>query len=240
MLALTASLLSCLPPLLSPKTTLDSLATSCASTLHNQIVYNHACIHTAGADWVRPSAENTTCGCGNDDVECDYGFQKNGSSCLPLPKSLVPTCPLITSGYYSVSSTGKRLVHADVCTNVTTVIPDTDGRGTANGGGHTPAPGGDGKKHKRSGWFVCLLVIIITGGIGYVLWKYFLSQHTKQRALDAVSPVVHFLTALSAWLCDKLPFLRRLGLGGRQDDLSYFQPLGDSGHDDDARVFTLR
>lgn len=45
------------------------------------------------------------------------------------------TCPSIDKGGYYVSSTGKRLVHGDVCNSgLSALIPDTDGKGSLNPG----------------------------------------------------------------------------------------------------------
>lgn len=44
-------------------------------------------------------------------------------------------CPLIDKGGYYVSSTGKRLVHGDMCNSgLSSLIPDTDGKGALNPG----------------------------------------------------------------------------------------------------------
>jgi hypothetical protein len=48
---------------------------------------------------------------------------------------LPSSCPAIEQGSYTVSSTGRRLVHGDACEGVQSVIPDTDGKGSLNPGG---------------------------------------------------------------------------------------------------------
>ncbi len=45
-----------------------------------------------------------------------------------------PQCPVIQSNTYTVSSSGKRLVHGDVCTNPEAIIPDTGGKGRVGAG----------------------------------------------------------------------------------------------------------
>lgn len=59
---------------------------------------------------------------------------------LPLLRCLqekLSTCPSIDKGGYYVSSTGKRLVHGDVCNSgLSALIPDTDGKGSLNPGEH--------------------------------------------------------------------------------------------------------
>lgn len=53
--------------------------------------------------------------------------------CQPVPPDGMPTCPVVASGTYSVSDSGKRLLHGDVCNNVAAIIPDTDGKGNRVG-----------------------------------------------------------------------------------------------------------
>ncbi len=40
----------------------------------------------------------------------------------------MPVCPAVSSHLYTVSSLGKRLVHADTCANISAIITDTDGQ----------------------------------------------------------------------------------------------------------------
>ena len=40
----------------------------------------------------------------------------------------MPSCPVIDSHLYSVSATGLRMVHSDVCLGIDAVIADTDGK----------------------------------------------------------------------------------------------------------------
>jgi hypothetical protein len=58
------------------------------------------------------------------------GNGRNGE-CTAIAHSRMPSCPAVDSGKYVVSSTGKRLVHADTCTNVNNILPDTDGKARA-------------------------------------------------------------------------------------------------------------
>ncbi len=46
----------------------------------------------------------------------------------------MPVCPVIDSGLYSVSDTGLRVVHADICIGIDAVIADTDGKAGGDGG----------------------------------------------------------------------------------------------------------
>lgn len=57
--------------------------------------------------------------------------------CCCVPQEKLSTCPSIDKGGYYVSSTGKRLVHGDMCNSgLSALIPDTDGKGSLNPGGH--------------------------------------------------------------------------------------------------------
>lgn len=79
-----------------------------------------------------------------------YGFHQNithhsfidGVCCCPVwcllsvvSQEKLSACPSIDKGGYYVSSSGRRLVHGDVCNSgLSALIPDTDGKGTLNPG----------------------------------------------------------------------------------------------------------
>lgn len=66
-----------------------------------------------------------------------------------------------------MSSTNLRLVHADQCTGVAAVIPDTDGKGGGgSGGGGKPHGGGGSGGGGHSGIKTFFLVVLVTGGRG--------------------------------------------------------------------------
>ena len=61
---------------------------------------------------------------------------KKGKRCVKVPGfDDKNACPLLSERGYRASSTGLRLVHDDVCTGVSAVIPDTDGKGGGRGHG---------------------------------------------------------------------------------------------------------
>ena len=51
-----------------------------------------------------------------------------GGKCSVIPHDRMPVCPVIDSHLYSVSDTGLRMVHGDVCTGIDVIIADTDGK----------------------------------------------------------------------------------------------------------------
>ena len=87
-------------------------------------------------DAVPPSPPAPKCACTLDDVECEYGFERGpGGECVRVQGVDPGSCSALGAHNYAASATGRRLVHGDVCTGVSAVIPDTDGRGGTRGGG---------------------------------------------------------------------------------------------------------
>lgn len=88
-----------------------------------------------GGDYKRPEPTTTPCACTAADVECDYGYVAGEGACKALPQEKLSTCPSVDKGGYYVSSTGKRLVHGELCNSgLSSLIPDTDGKGSLNPG----------------------------------------------------------------------------------------------------------
>mmetsp|Transcript_3363 Transcript_3363/g.9396 ORF Transcript_3363/g.9396 Transcript_3363/m.9396 type:complete len:1023 (-) Transcript_3363:787-3855(-) len=86
-----------------------------------------ACLY--GPSYRRPQYHNTTCTCtADDDLECEYGWIRTGipgdNMCHAIRADVMPKCPVVENGEYTPSSTGRRLVHADVCTGVEALVPD--------------------------------------------------------------------------------------------------------------------
>ena len=103
----------------------------------------------------------------------DKGDDKRGKRCVKVPGfDDGSACPLLSERGYRASSTGLRLVHDDVCTNVAAVIPDTDGRGGGKGRGRWHGGGGGGF-FKKGGFlhafaatvasFAALAFIVVAG-----------------------------------------------------------------------------
>lgn len=189
-----------------------------------------------GANYQRPPARNTTCTCTYEDAECDYGFirmAKDGNKCHPLPKGKLQTCPIIKDGTYTVSDTGLRLVHNDVCQGVDKIIPDTDGRGGAKGHHHPHKGGGGGggstpKPHGAAfGFFIFVMVVGAVSGIFAVWWKFLAGETAKAQVLEVVAPVLSFLESVWGWIVDKVTG-RYSSLAAADNELNYFQPLGDA------------
>lgn len=66
----------------------------------------------------------------------------NATTTASLPPSLLtPQCPVLDSNTYTVSDTGRRLVHSDTCLNPAAIIPDTEGTGKVCPQPPPPFPG---------------------------------------------------------------------------------------------------
>jgi hypothetical protein len=139
-----------------------------------------------GGDYVRPLPVNTTCPCSlAADTECDYGFISDGGrgggeggsgggsgSCALLPRERMPSCPLLDTmgGDYTVSSSGRRLVHGDVCAGADALFSDTDGAGQAKhggrrGGGSGGGGGGGESPAAKRGLFHRLFTLALVVGV---------------------------------------------------------------------------
>lgn len=165
-----------------------------------------------GPDFVRPPYDNTTCPCTIYDVECDYGYVMTQGGCMLIKKDYMPTCPYVANGQYRVSSSSLRIVHADVCTGIEALIPDTDGKGGGPPGSLpvispppppppvspppvSPPPvnpdgGGGGKKKGASGAFIfgmILLTMAIIAGFFAAWWIFVAQSRQKDMVKDGVS-----------------------------------------------------
>lgn len=96
------------------------------------------------------------------DVECEYGFEFVDSECVPMPDLDPKQCPILkeNGGSYRTSSTHRRLVSGDLCSNVTLVIADTDGAGGLPLPPVNPSGGGGGHGG-HSGWFTFFMVLLV-------------------------------------------------------------------------------
>jgi hypothetical protein len=65
-------------------------------------------------------------------VECEYGYEWLDGECRPIVGLDRQQCGVITGGLYVESVTHRRLVHGDMCDNVSRIIMDTDGKGHHN------------------------------------------------------------------------------------------------------------
>jgi sortilin len=94
-----------------------------------------------------PSDAAPPCPCTLNDVECEYGYERAGADCVPIAGfdlgAAAGRCAALGGGRfggashapYRASTTKRRLVHGDTCSGVSSVIPDTDGRGHGRGMG---------------------------------------------------------------------------------------------------------
>lgn len=194
-----------------------------------------------GPAYVRPPPNKTPCNCTAEaDLECDYGYLRSGTNCVKLSGQRMPTCPAIDQLHYHVSSTGRRLVHADTCVGIEAVLPDTDGGGTMRPS--SDDSGGGSKPKHRSAWFgflmFLLVTVVLTGGfIGW--WVYLASESQRDTVRDLAASVADTASNVKHWVQEKVSG-RRHGLV--EQDMGYFQPLGDAHGADDAHksLFTLK
>ncbi|GAX79116.1 hypothetical protein CEUSTIGMA_g6556.t1 [Chlamydomonas eustigma] len=195
-----------------------------------------------GPDFVRGYPRNDTCNCTQNDVECDYGYiRSTGGKCVLIPSSSMPVCPEINSHLYSVSSTGLRMVHADVCMGIDAVIADTDGKGTKTGGGGGSSSSG-GSRKGRSGhsgafvFFMTLLSLAVLAGLFAGWWTFLAVEHQRQAVREVVEIVSDYCVNTFNQVRDRI---RGRPVDLKEHDMGYFQPLGDM-HEREAPVFTLK
>eukprot|EP00878_Enallax_costatus_P010257 GHUV01010707.1.p1 GENE.GHUV01010707.1~~GHUV01010707.1.p1 ORF type:complete len:710 (+),score=160.81 GHUV01010707.1:152-2131(+) len=221
-----------------------------------------------GGDYKRPVPENKTCSCTTADVECDYGYVAgDDGKCAPLPSEKLSSCPTIDTGVYSVSSTGKRLVHGDQCTGLESIIPDTDGKGTLRPGAkpgaqpHGTGGSGRGRRSAASGLFIFLILLVVLGGIFGVWYQFLASAVAKAQVEDLAVAAKSFGASLVGLVWDKIADLagrgRGAGVSGStmpryvalDEELNYFQPIPAAGGAEELQpppvangdgVFTLR
>jgi hypothetical protein len=193
----------------------------------------------------RHDVQEEPCPCEHADLECEYGFEREGnSSCLPLVEMPPETCPQIAKGDYYVSDSHMRLVHSDQCKGVARVLSDTDGHGNCIGD-HCP-----GGKHsrRRGGWlktFLILLLVIILVGGGIIAWQLFAPEGLKASAEELLAPVIACCSGIVGWVQDRVA--RLTGRHRREAEGAYFEPLaGGEGlmlDEEDARsppLFQMR
>jgi hypothetical protein len=136
-------------------------------------------------------------------------------------------------GPYAISDSGRRLVHGDVCAGVDKLIPDTDGRGNCNNCSHRRAGGGG---HHLL-WVLTLLGVF---GGAFAWWRFMASDSQKLAVLDLMDQAASFVASLVEWAKDKvLPGRRYQGMAMDNEELNYFQPLGDAGDTQQPGRFTL-
>ncbi|EFJ39886.1 hypothetical protein VOLCADRAFT_100398 [Volvox carteri f. nagariensis] len=203
-----------------------------------------------GPDYKRPEAAvRGTCNCTKQlDTECDYGYVRSNDTCVAIPSTSMPECPVVADGVYTVSATGLRLVHGDVCLNTTAFIPDTNGRGQSTASGDS----GRGRRTSTShgGWVTVLVLLLVFGVLagGAVAWWRYRATDDQQETVREMAGSAAAAVA-SAWglLVDKIRATRYRYSSPAQgassgEEMGYFQPLGDPGYDVEGRgtIFTLR
>jgi len=155
-------------------------------------------------------------------------------------------CPSIDAGGYYVSSTGKRLVHGDMCSGLESLIPDTDGKGSLRPGAKPAAQphgtAGTGRRQAVSGLFTFAIVLLVLGGIFAVWYQYLASAVAKAQVEELAMSVKSFAVSLAGLIVDKvseclgkrspaadLGLSHSAGPAARytplDEELDYFQPL---------------
>jgi hypothetical protein len=180
----------------------------------------------------------------------------------------LPTCPILDAGTYTVSKSGKRLVHGDVCVGIDKFIQDTDGKGKCpmgGGGRHSGGGSGGGSSssagHKLfSGLLSLGLISAVFIGIAGFWYKFFATETARVQAEDLIYSVKGFCESLAGLVGEKVMGL--IGKGGSSGvygasryepldaELNYFQPIADASEElplsggavngPDSGVFTVR
>lgn len=192
------------------------------------------CFNTGGYS----SQVNQTeqCECTAADAECEYGFERNGTTCSKMPDLCPMACPSMKNSGYQTSSTNLRLVHANQCTGVDKIIPDTDGKGNMHGGGGKK-PGGGGGSGGHSGvkkFFLFVLVAGILVVVAGVVWAHCLGDAAKDRVMDVMAPVLAGLAGVFEmvldWVITAWDWARAKFSGATQRsaaEAAYFEPLAE-------------
>ncbi|KAL4860184.1 Vacuolar protein sorting/targeting protein 10 [Chlorella vulgaris] len=180
-----------------------------------------------------------TCNCTLADTECEYGYQRSGSTCTKMADLSASACSAMQNSGYAMSTTYRRLVHADQCAAVGGVIPDTDGKGNAHGGGGGGGGGGSGGggSSGSSGikkFFLFMLVTGILVTVGGVVWANCLPPALKEAVKDRLAPVLGTLAVLAELVLDKViaawDWARAKFSGATQRnaaEAAFFEPLAE-------------
>eukprot|EP00798_Chlamydomonas_sp_ICE-L_P015566 gene15566-21663_t len=153
-----------------------------------------------GPDFLRPLATNKTCQCTYEaDLECDYGWLKTGTGvdgktqCLKLPDEVLPTCPELNKGEYTVSESGIRRVHADVCVDGDLhMINDTDGKGKVKPDWKHEHPGGGSSSSKKRGFMFHFFIFILVTAVlaaAFVGWGRSETYNNMDQDLGYFQPL---------------------------------------------------
>ena len=59
--------------------------------------------------------------CTQEDVECDFGFQRVNGTCVAMPGIQAAECPALQGSQYKMSASHLRQIHEDVCTDLSRV-----------------------------------------------------------------------------------------------------------------------
>eukprot|EP00201_Polytomella_parva_P016140 CAMPEP_0175072082 /NCGR_PEP_ID=MMETSP0052_2-20121109/19671_1 /TAXON_ID=51329 ORGANISM="Polytomella parva, Strain SAG 63-3" /NCGR_SAMPLE_ID=MMETSP0052_2 /ASSEMBLY_ACC=CAM_ASM_000194 /LENGTH=978 /DNA_ID=CAMNT_0016339465 /DNA_START=262 /DNA_END=3198 /DNA_ORIENTATION=+ len=197
-----------------------------------------------GAGYVRPAPITERCPCTQEDVECDFGWMRPSAggvnmggnrtvdTCTALPESRMQTCPLIRDKKYMVSSTGKRLLHADVCNDASVIIPDTDGMGNARKSPSSPSGSGAKKKHTWAKAVLGILSVVLILGASVAWWALLSTSRQRDLIMDLTESVVSFLIGVALLAKEKAEaiylFLWTRFHGGRPGDV--LVPSYDADH----------
>ena len=181
----------------------------------------------------------TPCNCTVADTECEYGYAKGGvnNTCVVLADLQPEACPDFKNSGYRVSQTHLRLVHANKCKGINTIIHDTDGKGGKPGGG---GGGGCSKKDNKRSFIGSFFLLLVIGGIvavvGGLVWSQCMHEGQRAALMESASPILSTIIGIAmaafeivSGLWDTL--LSKLGglASRRRAEAAYFEPLaGDA------------
>lgn len=139
-----------------------------------------------GKEYWHPFPANSTCACGMEDYECEFGFAYNNRDKKCYPLHTVPHCWIIDDHKYRVSKTRLREIRGDKCSvrkakenHKVIIVPDTDGNGHSISE-HTHHGGG------LVGFFVFILVAGIVTLAGAFAWTRVLVDEQRAKIQDVL------------------------------------------------------
>ena len=115
------------------------------------------------------------------DVECEFGFERTAEGCVRMAGIDADQCGELSSKGYLTSSTNHRLVHGDECTNVSRVIPDTNGHGGLPESGSSGRGGSGGRGHA---WLLTAIIILVSPGAAKSFFPFFFPHHLGEQHAD--------------------------------------------------------
>lgn len=193
----------------------------------------------------RPSVETKeACQCTLNDVECEFGYERiSNDTCSQIQDVTIENaCPRLLDSSYVSSKSHYRLVHGNRCSQINSIIPDTNGKGGPKG---SSDPGDDSSSADSGGsWVRSLSVFVIVAGaisVAFgIVWSQMLSEEQKQRIIQMIDPVMNLVAAGFEmclgivvegydWVRAKLNRFSFFSNQNDQDARGYYEALSGSG-----------